>query len=155
MYLRSGYWQSDTSLLDERAIARARHRLDVFRLELESVGWSIGLMTHDDIQCAGPEAAGEAARAIMTRHAFATNTTRWAFRLADGSVIVGPVQGSGGVIDFEGGRYRLLRAIDRAREGRDLGIYEPAPGHVRVFPRYTPMGNGEPVDIDLRTAVLL
>jgi hypothetical protein len=76
---------------------------------------------------------------------------RWTFRLADGRTVTGPVQGSGGFVAERGGRERLLGAMRRARAGQPLAIYEPAPGHVRIFPAFTVGADGAPLDLDLRT----
>src|SRR6185503_3454878 len=72
------------------------------------------------------------------------------FELADGRRVTGPVQGCGGTISAVGGVQRLTVEVTHARTGRRLGVYEPSPGHVRVFPNYSAAGNGDPVDVDLR-----
>jgi hypothetical protein len=101
-----------------------------------------------------PPSKEDAARALLRRYG-PDNAARWAFRLADGSIVVGPVQGCGGVLRWNEGRDRLQLDTERARAGEELSVYEPKPGHVRVYPDYSAAGNGDPVDVDLRTAVLL
>lgn len=78
----------------------------------------------------------------------------WSFRLADGRTVTGPVIGSGGFVEARGGRRRLTVAIERARAGAPLSIFEPEPGHVRIFPGFSAAGDGAPLDIDLRAAEL-
>jgi hypothetical protein len=77
------------------------------------------------------------------------SATRYAFRTPDGRNFVGPVQGNGGVLTGADGLRRLKIARDRAKEGRELPIYEPQPKHVRVYPGYSAAGAGEPHDVPL------
>lgn len=76
-------------------------------------------------------------------------------QLADGSLITGVIHGSGGVVG-EGlhNIERIHREIRRATEGHRLGIFEPKPGHARVYPHYSAVDAGESVDVDLRGARL-
>lgn len=79
-------------------------------------------------------------------------TTYYTITLADGlETVTGPVHGSGGVL---GSRDlpRLRREIHLANEGRALGIFEPLPGHCRVWTRYSAEGTGPGTDVDLRGA---
>ncbi len=64
----------------------------------------------------------------------------------NGKSVVGVVQGNGGVL---AGIHGLKRLHASADHGRILGLYEPLPGHVRVFPSYSAEGNGPHVDVDL------
>lgn len=75
--------------------------------------------------------------------------SRWTFQIVDGSTVTGPVHGAGGLVG-EAGLYRLQVAVRRAKAGLPLALYEPSPGHVRVYPDYSSAGDREPVDIDLR-----
>lgn len=78
------------------------------------------------------------------------NTTRFTFTLADSAQITSVVQGCGGLLrDAD----RLAVQVRRARAGDALGIYEPLPGHVRLYPHYDARGNGAPIDLDLREVV--
>jgi hypothetical protein len=52
--------------------------------------------------------------------------------LANGKVISGYPQGSGGII-----RFNVMATLERAREdaanGHSIAIFEPSPGHVRFY----------------------
>ncbi len=76
---------------------------------------------------------------------------RFKLVLDDGTYVTGPVHGCGGVLDASSGP-RLDTAIARARKGLPTNLYEPKPGHARVYPNYSADGNGEPLDVDLRRA---
>ncbi len=152
--LRTPYIQSSASDAVGGDAESARQRWSAFRAELATIGATTGAMTHDDVEVLAPEGREAEARAIIARH-LPGGAVRWAVRLADGRVVVGPVQGSGGVIGLAAGRERLELAIKRAELGRPTGIYEPIPGHARMFPSYSAFGNGDHVDADLRGAVLL
>jgi hypothetical protein len=80
-------------------------------------------------------------------------TDRYAVRLADGTIVRGPVHGCGGTIRGEDGLRRLRLSIRRAKDGDAIPLYEPKAGHVRMYPNYSADGDGEPVDVDLRTAI--
>lgn len=80
---------------------------------------------------------------------------RFKLQLADGLVVEGTVHGSGGVIEGRHARYRLVKAIRLANADRPTGLYEPEPGHVRVYPDYNASGSGTPIDVDLRGAKVL
>lgn len=71
---------------------------------------------------------------------------RFEFQLATGASVVGPVRGAGGFISTEA---RLLAAERNARSGRPTGLYEPRPGCVAVYPRYSAAGDGEPEIVSL------
>ncbi len=80
---------------------------------------------------------------------------RFAIKLRDGEVVVGPVQGCGGVVERRGGFGRLRVAIVHAEEGLPTGLYEPRPGWARVYPEYSAQGQGPAIDVDLRGAEVL
>ncbi len=78
---------------------------------------------------------------------------RVSFLLSDGAIVSGVVHGNGGVIANCGdARRRILTAQRRARAGRETMLYEPLPGHVRVYPKYSASSDGEAVDVDLLTS---
>jgi hypothetical protein len=77
---------------------------------------------------------------------------RFTFLLADGTTVTGPVQGSGGFVSTQA---RLVAQQRLAAAGRELGVYEPAPGCVAVFPAYAAAGNGEPVIVPLASLVVV
>jgi hypothetical protein len=66
----------------------------------------------------------------------------------DGTPITGRVQGSGGLLVGVAGLARLAYASDSRR----FAGYEPAPGHVCVYPEWTPADNGPPVTVNIRGA---
>lgn len=85
-----------------------------------------------------------------------SDAIRFAIQTADGRRFVGPVHGAGGVL---GGRphhalARLRADAERATNdpGHRLSVYEPAPGHCRIYPDYSAAGNGEPADVPLAGA---
>lgn len=81
---------------------------------------------------------------------------RYTIRLATGALVTGPVQGSGGVIGSgEHNLARLQTQTRRANAGEPLGIYEPRPGHVVMYPHYSAHDTGEPVEVDLRGAEVI
>jgi hypothetical protein len=80
---------------------------------------------------------------------------KFTLKLADGSVVTGAIHGSGGIIRGERGAERIRKSIKLADDGRDLGVYEPRPGHVRMYLNYTAAESGGPIDVDLRQASLL
>jgi hypothetical protein len=80
--------------------------------------------------------------------------------LADGTVYVGPIQGSGGRIGsgaLHAGREAAARDAERtlgrvqrrAARGKDTGVYEPEPGHLAIFPEETAEGPGRQVVIPI------
>lgn len=74
-------------------------------------------------------------------------------RLATGEFVTGAVHGSGGQIARGAHNTdRLRRAIRLAEAGRDTGIYQPKPGHARV---YLDRDNVTTTDVDLRGAQVL
>ncbi len=82
--------------------------------------------------------------------------TAFALKLADGRIVVGAIQGSGGLIG--GGthnRARLRTEIRRATEGRPLRIHEPKPGHVALYPSATVADAGPCEHVDVRGATLV
>ncbi len=76
---------------------------------------------------------------------------RFLLKLADGRYVAGPIQGSGGVLTRQCLPW-LLESIDRAQQGEPLGMYEPQPGHVCMFPDYSAEGQGVRLIADLRGA---
>lgn len=81
----------------------------------------------------------------------------YTMRLATGEVLAGvDVHGSGGALrEATDGARRLRKAIERATAGRPMvGIYEPRPGHVRVY-RESAAGFADERVVDLRGAALL
>lgn len=81
--------------------------------------------------------------------------THYHIKQRNGISVRGPIHGSGGIVG--GGphnRRRLQLEIDHATQGEPLGIFEPKPGHARMYTDYGPDG-GTPIDVDLRGAVLL
>ncbi len=75
-----------------------------------------------------------------------SGATRFRFTLADGTKVMGPVQGASGVV---GSIERMRQAVRRAKAGHDTGLYEPKPGHVDVFPMYSAHSNGPRVAVNL------
>jgi hypothetical protein len=88
-------------------------------------------------------------------------TPWYRFKLADGRVVVGAVQGSGGVIggrsvaEATDGVRRLRVAIKRAEEGERTGIYEPKPGHACLYPEYSFASQGPRISIPLVGATVM
>lgn len=64
------------------------------------------------------------------------------------------IQGNGGTVRGQHAKTRLQTSIDRATEGRDTGLYEPAPGHVLGFYENAVGRYGER-QIDLRGATIV
>lgn len=60
--------------------------------------------------------------------------------------VSGPVQGSGGLIKSLA---RLEQQQRLAAKGKPLGVYEPEPGHVCVFPDYTGSEDGRRVNVPI------
>lgn len=80
----------------------------------------------------------------------AQETPRFRFVLGDraSTTVEGVVQGSGG---FVRELVVLLAVWDRARAGRPLErVYEPLPGHVKVYPLFRAAENGSAAYVDLR-----
>lgn len=76
-------------------------------------------------------------------------------RLASGELVEGvSIHGCGGAIARQHGRARIEGIIARATEGKPLGVYEPLPGHVRVY-RQTAREDLDDRIVDLRGAQLL
>lgn len=65
--------------------------------------------------------------------------------------IVGVVQGAGGPVQYID---HLRKAIRQANRGRDTHLYEPAPGHVVVYPDYSAKSNGPSVAVNLKGATV-
>lgn len=67
-------------------------------------------------------------------------TPRFRFLLKNGSMVDGPVQGSGGFVTSA----RVLESMHgRAKRGEPLErVYEPEKGCIAVFPGYSSSGNG-------------
>ena len=79
---------------------------------------------------------------------------RFTLTLDDGTTVTGPIHGSGGLIAGDRAIDRLARAIAHAAEGRDSGFYEPQPGFCRVYPDYSAVESGTPVDVDMRRVMM-
>lgn len=82
--------------------------------------------------------------------------TAYAIKLADGRIVVGAIQGSGGLIG--GGahnRDRVRATIRRATEGSPLGIFEPKRGHVALYEHATVADAGPCEYVDVRGADLV
>jgi len=60
--------------------------------------------------------------------------------------VTGPVQGNGGLVPSLA---RLEQQQRLAADGLSLGVYEPEPGHVCVFPDYSGSDNGRRVHVPL------
>ncbi len=60
--------------------------------------------------------------------------------------VTGPVQGAGGLVTSLGCLERQQRL---ASAGRPLGVYEPSPGFVCVFPDYSGSENGRRVHVPI------
>lgn len=65
------------------------------------------------------------------------------FTLPTGEVVVGPVQGAGGVVcgPTEDALQRLLASQRIAAEGRGTGCYEPEPGCISVHTTWHALGS--------------
>lgn len=63
---------------------------------------------------------------------------RFIFRLENGEIVIGPVQGAGGFAS----KAMMMAAKRQASEDYRMCLYEPQAGHVAVFPEYTYAGNG-------------
>lgn len=81
--------------------------------------------------------------------------------LADGRVFVGPIQGRGGRIGdatlhlgFEAAAQAAMEALRgikrRCTTGRPLGVYEPKPGHLAIYPHESAESAGEPELVPVR-----
>jgi len=76
-------------------------------------------------------------------------------RLADGRTVSGAIHGSGGIVAGASRVARVERAIRQANKGRDTGLYEPNPGHARLYRMYSNISRdvaGNEIEIDLRGA---
>lgn len=81
--------------------------------------------------------------------------TAYAIKLADGRIVVGAIQGSGGLVGSGAhNRARIRREIARATAGNPLGICEPKTGHALLYPSATAVDAGPSEAIDLRGAEL-
>lgn len=84
-----------------------------------------------------------------------TTPVRFAIRPAGGRQVIGVVHGNGGVLGSDPAHAaedlrRLRVAVTRATLGDPLvGLFEPKPGHVRVYPSYSALGDGPAVDVSL------
>ncbi len=82
--------------------------------------------------------------------------TAYALKLRDGRIVVGAIQGCGGLVG--GGVHneaRIRLAIARANAGKRLDVYEPQAGHVLLYPSATAADAGPSELVDLRGARLL
>jgi hypothetical protein len=95
----------------------------------------------------------------MTERHYAC-TVRFRARLHDGTIVDGPIQGSGGEIgnaslhlgQTHANKLALERLLAAQRLYRDRGqcfIYEPEPGHVAMFPQWSLESRGEAVLVPL------
>ena len=66
--------------------------------------------------------------------------------VGEGLDVVGPVQGNGGLVPSLA---RLEQQQRWAAEGLPLGVYEPEPGCVCVFPDYNGSHNGRRVNVPI------
>lgn len=87
-------------------------------------------------------------------------TIRIKATLADGTVYVGPIQGSGGRVGsgalhagYEAAARDAIRTLGRAQrraaKGKDTGLYEPKPGHLAIYPNETAASAGPEVVIPI------
>lgn len=98
----------------------------------------------------------ERAARFWNSHTTGLSSRAYTIRLATGELVTGPVHGSGGVVGHgQGNADRIRRAIRRANKGESTGLYEPQPGHARMYPAYSANDSGEPRDVDLRGAELV
>ena len=93
------------------------------------------------------------------------NHVRFRITAADGTVTVGPVHGSGGLICAgtshltfgereQHALRRLKRQAELAEEGRELGIYEPEPGCCAMKPEFSAESDGPVVPVPLKGATI-
>lgn len=88
-------------------------------------------------------------------------TIRFRVTLASGRIVEGPIQGNGGKLGGGSmhaghGRARAaaIRSLDAAlraaHDGRDIGIFEPRPGHAAIYPDYCAESDGiyEPIPLE-------
>lgn len=81
-----------------------------------------------------------------------TGVNWYRFTTSAGAVVVGPVHGSGGMLASQyrhGALERMEITRQRALLRQSLSIYEPEPGHVCVYPKFSHRGNGPAVHVDL------
>lgn len=74
---------------------------------------------------------------------------RFTFVLPSGVSVTGPVRGCGGMV----GAPRLRKAQRIAAQGRPHGLYEPAPGHVAVYPDHSAADDGGSIAVPLSALV--
>mgnify|MGYP006954413309 CR=1 FL=1 len=78
----------------------------------------------------------------------------------DGDIYTGPIQGGSGklgnsalYLGLAAARDIALRGlakqVGRAKDNRELSIYEPKPGHVAIYPDYSDESDGKPVAVSL------
>lgn len=75
---------------------------------------------------------------------------RFTFRMSDGAIVEGVVQGNAGFLARPHGVGRLRLDMLKARNGHRLSCYEPKPGHVAVYPQMNAHGDGPHQYVDLR-----
>lgn len=80
----------------------------------------------------------------------------WTIELATGERVTGAIQGCGGLIGtgFHNAD-RIRGMIINATRGRPTHVFEPTPGHCRMYPNATTRDAGDHVDVDLRGAKLI
>lgn len=80
--------------------------------------------------------------------------TRFIITTPEGMSVAGVVHGSGGVVTHAQDVHRLRADARKAAQGKRLSIYEPKPGHARVFTDYSFKESGPYVDISLIGATI-
>jgi hypothetical protein len=81
--------------------------------------------------------------------------TEVTLRLKNKKVVTGVVQGSGGLIrDLKrrSAEEQVRVLIDRANDGDPLSVYEPKPGHVKLWQGMSVGDNGKGVVVNLKGA---
>jgi hypothetical protein len=84
------------------------------------------------------------------------STVRYRITTPTGFTVVGPVQGSGGLVGGQSEKERAggLAKLRHAANGGAFYGYQPTPGHVRVYPWYSARGNGPIVDVCILDATI-
>jgi hypothetical protein len=86
---------------------------------------------------------------------------RFKATLEDGSVVIGTIQGNGGMVGAGASHLRFdeqcqvaLQKINGAQRvnqrNRASGLYEPTPGHFAMYPQCNAESNGEMVSVPIR-----
>ena len=82
-------------------------------------------------------------------------TDRFTFRMNDGAIIEGVVQGHARFLERPHGVGRLRLDMLKARNGHRISCFEPKPGHVAVYPELTAHHNGPHQYVDLRAVAFV